>query len=124
MTKLMLFAGAALVAAAAPAVARPDHHENRHHSWNYDMRHCPPGLAKKHDGCMPPGLAKRHYNTGQRYASNYGYRWSYDQIPYDLRQHYRLSSTDRYYYRDGYLYQVDPKTMLVQQVLSALIRPY
>jgi len=21
--------------------------------------HCPPGLAKKHDGCMPPGHAKR-----------------------------------------------------------------
>lgn len=23
-------------------------------------RHCPPGLAKKHNGCMPPGQAKKY----------------------------------------------------------------
>lgn len=23
--------------------------------------HCPPGLAKKHNGCMPPGQAKTYY---------------------------------------------------------------
>ena len=23
--------------------------------------HCPPGLAKKHNGCMPPGKAKTYY---------------------------------------------------------------
>jgi Ni/Co efflux regulator RcnB len=28
--------------------------------------HCPPGLAKKHNGCMPPGQAKKHYVIGQR----------------------------------------------------------
>ncbi len=27
--------------------------------------HCPPGLAKKHNGCMPPGQAKK-YAIGQR----------------------------------------------------------
>jgi Ni/Co efflux regulator RcnB len=26
---------------------------------------CPPGLAKKHDGCMPPGQAKR-WHVGER----------------------------------------------------------
>jgi hypothetical protein len=25
---------------------------------------CPPGLAKKHNGCMPPGLAKKRYVIG------------------------------------------------------------
>lgn len=25
----------------------------------YQSGHCPPGLAKKHNGCMPPGLAKK-----------------------------------------------------------------
>lgn len=24
-----------------------------------DLRHCPPGLAKKNNGCMPPGQAKK-----------------------------------------------------------------
>ena len=27
--------------------------------------HCPPGLAKKHNGCMPPGQAKKVYMVGQ-----------------------------------------------------------
>lgn len=27
-------------------------------------RHCPPGLAKKHNGCMPPGQAKK-WQLGQ-----------------------------------------------------------
>ena len=27
--------------------------------------HCPPGLAKKHNGCMPPGQAKKVYVVGQ-----------------------------------------------------------
>ena len=123
MTKLFLLAGAALVVASAPVVAKPGHH-NRSHSWSYNTRHCPPGLAKRNNGCMAPGQARRHYNAGQRYSANYGYRWNYSQIPSDLRQQYRLSANDRYYYRDGYLYQVDPRTMLVQQVLSALTRPY
>ncbi|RLJ68593.1 RcnB family protein [Sulfurisoma sediminicola] len=26
---------------------------------HYRGRSCPPGLAKKHNGCMPPGLAKK-----------------------------------------------------------------
>ncbi|HKU71560.1 MAG TPA: hypothetical protein VJQ51_12035, partial [Burkholderiales bacterium] len=25
----------------------------------YKTGHCPPGLAKKHNGCMPPGQAKK-----------------------------------------------------------------
>jgi Ni/Co efflux regulator RcnB len=26
---------------------------------------CPPGLAKKHNGCLPPGQAKKRYALGQ-----------------------------------------------------------
>jgi Ni/Co efflux regulator RcnB len=28
-------------------------------------RNCPPGLAKKNNGCMPPGQAKKMYRVGQ-----------------------------------------------------------
>ena len=86
-----------------------------------DRGSCPPGLAKKHNGCLPPGQAKKLYNVGQRYNRNFGYRWTYDQIPYDLRSRYSFDDDDRFYYRNGYLYQVDPRTMLVQQVASALL---
>jgi len=27
---------------------------------------CPPGLAKKHNGCLPPGQARKRYVVGQR----------------------------------------------------------
>lgn len=34
--------------------------------WNDQYQHgnCPPGLAKKHNGCMPPGQAKKRYQVG------------------------------------------------------------
>lgn len=57
-----------------------DEHDDRDHSprftsadrddwrdyWNdqYQHGHCPPGLAKKNNGCMPPGLAKKRYQVG------------------------------------------------------------
>lgn len=83
---------------------------------------CPPGLAKKGNGCMPPGQAKKMYNVGQRYNRNFGDVWAYNQIPDYLRNQYTFDPYDRYYYNNGYLYQVDPKTLLVQQVISALLR--
>ena len=70
---------------------------------------------------MPPGQAKKLY-AGQHFPSQYGDRYGYGQIPYDLRNRYDLDPRDRYYYGNGYLYQVDPRTMLVEQVISALLR--
>ena len=83
---------------------------------------CPPGLAKRGNGCMSRGQARKMYNVGQRYNRNFGSTWTYNQIPEYLRSQYRFDHSDRYYYRNGYLYQVDPKTMLVQQAISALLR--
>ena len=83
---------------------------------------CPPGLAKKRNGCLPPGQAKKLYNVGQRYDRAYGSTWTYDQIPVQLRTQYSLTQVNRYYYNSGYLYQVDPQTMLIQRVISALLR--
>ena len=45
-----------------------------------------------------------------------------NQIPYDLRRQYGFDPYDNYYYGNGYIYQVDPTTMLVQQVIQALLR--
>jgi hypothetical protein len=33
---------------------------------SYGRGNCPPGLAKKHNGCLPPGQAKKRYIVGQR----------------------------------------------------------
>ena len=34
---------------------------------------CPPGLAKKDNGCMPPGLAKKEWQVGQPLPSSVTY---------------------------------------------------
>lgn len=34
-------------------------------SDQYSHGHCPPGLAKKHNGCLPPGQAKKRYAIGR-----------------------------------------------------------
>ncbi|MBA3669116.1 MAG: hypothetical protein H0W71_03500 [Sphingomonas sp.] len=90
--------------------------------YGYGQGGCPPGLARKNNGCLPPGQFKKLYSNGQRYPTNYGNQWSYNQIPLDLRSQYDLSRNSRYYYGDGYLYQVDPRTRLVQQVVNAIVR--
>jgi Ni/Co efflux regulator RcnB len=35
----------------------------------YGRGNCPPGLAKKNNGCLPPGLAKKRYLVGQRLST-------------------------------------------------------
>jgi Ni/Co efflux regulator RcnB len=49
-----------------------DHFDSRHrvmvrdyYGQRYSAGRCPPGLAKKHNGCMPPGQAKK-WQIGQR----------------------------------------------------------
>jgi len=130
MKQMILLAGAAALGFAAPALAKPGNGNSNGHGHNqgYDQPYgygaggCPPGLAKKHNGCMPPGQAKKMFRVGQRYSTGYGTRYAYGQIPYSLRDRYDLDPRDRYYYDNGYLYQVDPRTLLVQQVVSALLR--
>ena len=143
MFKILLAAGAASLAfAAAPAMADPGkgkgHGQKAKHGQVHGKqvrnglyqghapanfwgnRNCPPGLAKKNNGCLPPGIAKQHFNIGDRWNGNYGL-WNYNQVPIDWRNQYGLAPDNRYYYRDGYLYSVDPRTRLVESVIQALI---
>lgn len=57
---------------------------------------CPPGLAKKRNGCMPPGLAKKRDRDN-----------IWDRI-------WRRDNRDdsRYFYRDGYLMRYDGDRLL------------
>lgn len=48
-----------------------------HYGEQYGGRRCPPGLAKKHNGCMPPGQAKK-WQVGRPLPSNVIY---YDVPP-------------------------------------------
>lgn len=58
---------------------------------------CPPGLAKKNNGCTPPGLAKdRDWDYRQSYYQPAW--WGYDRV-----------GDGRYYYGDGYLYRMNDR---------------
>ena len=149
MYKLLLAAGAASLALAVPAAADPGKgkgqakHQAKHGQMVHKSqakaakharkvyeghaaanfwgnRNCPPGLAKRNNGCLPPGIAKQTFNVGDRWNGNYGL-WQYNQVPLDWRTQYNLDAQNRYYYRNGYLYSVDPQTRLVEAVIQALI---
>jgi len=128
MKQAFIIAGVAALAVAGPALAKPGNgngHGNSHGYGaagpvGYGVGGCPPGLAKK--GCIPPGQAKKLYNVGQHYPRSYGTRWAYNEIPYDLRRQYGLNSRYNYYYGDGYVYGVDPRTMLIRQVVASVLR--
>ena len=58
---------------------RRNHFEDRHrtvvheyYSEQHRVGRCPPGLAKKHNGCMPPGQAKK-WHIGQPLARDVVY---------------------------------------------------
>ena len=134
MKQLLILAGVAALAATAPAYAKPGNgnghgnghgnvHGNSitHQNYGYGQGNCPPGLAKKNNGCLPPGQYKKLYSEGQRIRSSFGQRYAYNQLPYSVRSQYDLDRQDRYYYNNGYLYQVDPRTMVVEQVIQTLL---
>lgn len=131
MKTLILLAGAALLVTAGPADAKPNHskqankaqHANVLGAQGYGNGGCPPGLAKKSPACIPPGQAKKLFNIGQRVPLGYRGLLGYDALPYDLRSRYGtgIDPYSQYIYRDEYLYRVDPKTMVVQQILNAIL---
>lgn len=74
-------------------------------------RHCPPGLAKKHNGCMPPGQAKKRYRIGERLPDNV----VFVPVPVELRE--RLHPVP-----SGYEYvQVDKDILLISEAGKKVI---
>lgn len=72
-------------------------------------RHCPPGLAKKHNGCMPPGHAKKRYVVGQPLVV------VYEPVPRDVLV--RLEPVPR-----GYRYvRVDNDVLLISEASHHVI---
>jgi hypothetical protein len=121
---------------------------------------CPPGLAKRHNGCLPPGqerqLARAQYYSlfgrpldgfNYRYDNGYIYRYDrqggllgylpalggalavgnpwpvqyrYEPMPSYYNRYYGLNDPYDYRYADGALYGVDPRTNSIQQVVALM----
>lgn len=56
---------------------------NNYYGNEFRAGRCPPGLAKKNNGCMPPGQAKK-YMVGQRLPSNVIYYQVPQTVVYQL----------------------------------------
>ncbi|HVL77678.1 MAG TPA: hypothetical protein VM346_00145 [Sphingomicrobium sp.] len=89
--------------------------------WAHGQSWCPPGLAKKNNGCMPPGQANRLFREGQRVPVGYRYYTPYGSIPVTLRDRYALDDDYRYIYRNNVIYVVDPRTQLVHRIIDLLL---
>jgi hypothetical protein len=136
MKYAFLIAAASALALSGAAAAKPGNGHGHGHGYSYGYEAegmngygrggCPPGLAKKAVPCMPPGQAKKLFGVGQRVPYGYGGLMGYNGLPYSVRNYYgpQLNPYSRYIYDNGYVYRVDPRTMVVQQILSALTRGY
>jgi hypothetical protein len=80
---------------------------------------CPPGLAKKDNGCLPPGQAKKLVGTILPTA----FRTNALIGPY--RDWYR--DDDRFFYRtgpDGYIYRVNRTNSLIDALIPSYLNDY
>ena len=94
--------------------ARYDRDEDRRYA-GYD---CPPGLAKKHNGCLPPGQARKALRLGDRYETRRLARYT---VPASYRNFYADTPDYRYRYSDeGYIYRVDSRTSLISGLVPLL----
>lgn len=126
---------------------------------------CPPGLARKNNGCLPPGQARKIVDAREDYArynylwrtradeANYMYRdgymyryntqggllgylpilggvlsqgnvwptrYEYQPAPQYFSDYYGLNDRYQYRYADGVLYGVNPQTQGIGQIAALL----
>ena len=76
---------------------------------------CPPGLARKGNGCLPPGQAKKLFARGERIERDWfdGYR-----VPAAYQSFYQ-DTPDYYYSYDegGYIYRADRGSDLIDAII-------
>ncbi len=72
---------------------------------------CPPGLARKDNGCLPPGQARKY--LGARIEQDYA-----DQlVPYQYRSWYRDDNDYFYRYGDDRIYRVSRSNNLIDGII-------
>ncbi|MGL1833878.1 hypothetical protein ACKVEX_09745 [Rhodocyclaceae bacterium SMB388] len=107
--------------ADAPAISVhfTDRHRTQARSYYADQiraGHCPPGLAKKRNGCMPPGLAKR-WRLGQPLGRDVSF---YDPPSAIIRAFGAPPRNHRYVRVDNDLLLIEIGTRLVIDAIEGL----
>ncbi len=101
---VMALTGVALIA-AIPAQAQPPAHAQ--------PKTCPPGLAKKSNGCQPPGIAKKQgiYHRGDKIRG--------DHVILRNPGRHGLDPNETYYRVGDRVYRVDRETREVLDLIGA-----
>lgn len=126
MRKDLTVLALAALAFAGPALAEKGGHHGKDRGDDYEGEYrgkgqdCPPGLAKKHNGCQPPGQARKNFERGEYVPSGYSHYTAYRDIPYRYRLHIRYGARYRYIYEDDRVYVVDPTTRLIRDIVDLL----
>jgi hypothetical protein len=135
MKQILMLAGVAALTFAGPVVAKPGngHGNGRGHVNGYGVENgraygvrgpvgygvggCPPGLAKKAVPCMPPGQARKLYGVGDQVPLSASNLLSYNALPRSIRSHRSLNPRSRFITSNGYVYEVNPRTRVVTDVV-------
>jgi len=75
---------------------------------------CPPGLAKKHTGCLPPGQWKKGDLLPLEWTAQY---IRYGALPDFYRARYAYDSSRRYLYRDGRVFVINAVTHAIVDIV-------
>jgi hypothetical protein len=79
---------------------------------------CPPGLAKKNNGCLPPGQAKKRYTIGHSLPSTI----VLEEVPAELSVRIGAAPAGyRYAVVDGDLLKLAVGTLLVVDAIQGLV---
>ncbi len=91
------------------------------HGWyaeKFGPGNCPPGLAKKNNGCLPPGQAQKRYAVGQPLPKGI----VYGPVPPDLAVRIGPPPSGYLYVSlDGDLLKLAAGTMLVVDAINGLV---
>lgn len=85
----------------------------------YGPGNCPPGLAKKNNGCLPPGLAKKRYEVGKSLPREVVYLEPPAELVVKLTP---CPKGYQYVVVDGDLVKLAIGTMLVVDAIDGLMR--
>jgi hypothetical protein len=79
---------------------------------------CPPGLAKKNNGCLPPGQAKKRYTIGHALPSTI----ALEEVPTEITVRIGAAPAGyRYAIVDGDLVKLAVGTLLVVDTIQGLV---
>ena len=117
MKIICLTATLAIALGAAPALADKGGKSPKHHTSQQFMD-CPPGLAKKHNGCLPPGQAKKRHHAQRYGVGDYLPDGEYRLI--DRPWRYGLPRDGVYAVIDGNTYRINRRTAEILAVYGAL----